>query len=209
MPAKAQEVKKEESKIQFFGEIDLNDQGGIKSDMPAWYLERHIEYMEEDIARKERQIQMGTVDPEVLPRMREEVKAERKKLRKITDSKPNLTDKQRDRCFRAHERLGKHIQDTMPTRKQTKDGLVDPYNEMKRMKTKHVPFDPELAAACGAKPVHGKITGDEANKCYQILGKAIGESTSVEALRRDGNTEAYQTMHDLTQAILQGKEIKD
>jgi hypothetical protein len=33
MPVKA---KKESSKIQFFGEVDLNDQGGIKSDMPAW-----------------------------------------------------------------------------------------------------------------------------------------------------------------------------
>lgn len=209
MTVKDKEEKKEESKIQFFGEVDLNDEGGIKSDMPAWYLERHIEYMEEDIARKERQIKLGTVDPEVLPRMREEVKAERIKLRKITDSKPNLTPGQRDRVFKAWERLGKRIQATMPTRKQSKDGIVDPYTEMKRMKTKHVAFDPELAAACGAKPIHGKITGDEANKCYQILGRAIGESTSVEALRRDGNTEAYQTMHDLTQAILKGKEIKD
>jgi hypothetical protein len=80
---------------------------------------------------------------------------------------------------------------------------------MKRLKTKHISIEPALAKALGVKAVNGKISGDEANKCYQILGRAIGESTSVEALRRDGNTEAYQTIHDLTQVILEGKKVKD
>jgi hypothetical protein len=80
MPAKA---KEESGKIQFFGEVDLNEQGGIKSDMPAWYLERQIEDMEEGIRRKETALRNRTVDPEVVPRMREEVKAENEKLKLI------------------------------------------------------------------------------------------------------------------------------
>jgi hypothetical protein len=31
---------------------------------------------------------------------------------------------------------------------------------MKRMKTKHIQIDPQMAAALGVKPVHGKISGD-------------------------------------------------
>ena len=96
----------------------------------------------------------------------------------------------------------------MPTRKQAKDGLVDPYRELKRLKTKHIKIDPEIAKACGVKAVQGKISGDEANKCYQILGKALGENTIVEVLRKDGNSEAYQSIHDLTRAILDGRKIK-
>jgi len=65
---------------------------------------------------------------------------------------------------------------------------------MKRMKTKHIQIDPQMAAALGVKPVHGKISGDEANKCFQILGKFLGESTNIESLRRDGNSEAYLLM---------------
>lgn len=206
MPVKA---KKESSKIQFFGEVDLNDQGGIKSDMPAWYLERHIEEMEEGILRKETALQNRTVDPEVVPRMREEVKAERAKLKQIKEGKPDLNDTQRDKCAATYESLRGQIKDSMPTRKQAKDGLVDPYNEMKRLKSKHITISPEMAKALGVKAVQGKISGDEANKCYQILGKTLGESTSVEELRKDGGHPAQESIHDLTKAILEGRGIRD
>jgi hypothetical protein len=188
MPVKA---KKESSKIQFFGEVDLNDQGGIKSDMPAWYLERHIEEMEEGILRKETALQNRTVDPEVVPRMREEVKAERAKLKQIKEGKPDLNDTQRDKCAATYESLRGQIKDSMPTRKQAKDGLVDPYNEMKRLKSKHITISPEMAKAC-----------------YQILGKTLGESTSVEELRKDGGHPAQESIHDLTKLILEGREVR-
>jgi len=205
MPAK---TKKDDSKISFFGEIDLNDQGKIKSDMPAWYLERQIDEMEEGVSRKERMLKMGTVDPEVAPRMREEVKAERKKLEMIKGGRPNLTGTRKDTCFKVWENLGRQIGDSMPTRKQAKDGLVNPYDEMKRLKNKHITVNPEIAAACGVTPHQGKITGDEANKCYQILGKALGENTSVEALRKDGGHPAHESIHELTKLILEGRDVK-
>jgi hypothetical protein len=209
MPVKAKQVKKDNRKIQFFGEVDLNDQGGIKSDMPAWYLERHIEYMEEDIRRKETAIRNRTIESDQVPMFQEEIKQEKARLKEIVDSKPNLNDAQRDRCYRAYESLQKQIKDSMPTRKQAKDGLVDPYNEMKRLKQKHISIDTQLASALGVKPVHGKINGDEANKCFQILGKALGEETNAESLRRDGGHPSYESINDYTKAILEGREIRD
>jgi tellurite resistance protein len=196
MPAKKKEEKKESSKIQFFG-----DQGGIKSDMPAWYLERHVEFAEDSIRRKQKMLDRGGIEADQVPRVKEEIKAEKAKLKQIVESKPNLTGAQKDRCAKAYENLQRQIKDSMPTRKDAKDGLVSPYDELRRLKSKHITIDPTIAKACGVKPDHGKISGDEANKCYQIIGKILGENTNTERLRRDGNTEAYRTMDDLTQAI--------
>ena len=134
-------VKRDASKIQFFGEVDLNDQGGITSAMPAWYLERHIEYMEEDLSRKRNMLKRGTLEQDQIPRIKEEIKFEETRLAKIKASKPELTSSQKDRCYTTYENLGQQIKESMPTRKQTKDGLVNPYDELKRNKSKHVVID--------------------------------------------------------------------
>ncbi|MCK4328792.1 hypothetical protein KAX02_03010 [candidate division WOR-3 bacterium] len=193
--------------IQFFGEVDLNDQGGIKSDMPAWYFDVHIENLRENIERKARGVERNLYAPDQILRVKEEIKAERVKLKEIEDSRPKLSGKALDKCGNAYESLKKQIRETMPTRKESKDGLVSPHEELNRMKSKHIKIDTEIAKACGVHVVRGKISGDEANKVYQILGKALGENTNVERLRRDGNSEAYKTMHNLTQAILGGRAV--
>lgn len=201
-------VSEPESKIQFFSEVDMNDKGYITSAMPAWYFDAHIDELREGVGRKERALQMGMVPQEDIYRTREEIKKEKAKLRSIEASKPELKGANKDRCGRAYESLQNQIKDTMPTRKENYDGLVSPQSELKRLKTKHIKIDPEIGKACGVNVVKGHITGDEANKCYQILGRALGENTFTEALRRDGNTEAYRSMNELTQSILKGLEIR-
>jgi len=195
-----------ESKIQFFGEIDMDDRtGDIRSDMPAWFFDVHIDNLRENIERKARAVKLNLYAPDQILREREEIIVLRERLKEIEDSRPSLSDTQKDQCAKAYESLKKQISDTMPTRKEAKDGLVSPYEELKRLKTKHISINPAIAKACGVHVVHGKISGDEAAKCYQILGKRLDENISVEKLRRDGNSEAYQSMNDLTRAILAGK----
>lgn len=207
MPASTKE-ETPKGKIQFFGEIDLNDKtGGIRSDMPAWYFDVHISELEEGIARQKRQLESGAIDGDQVPRIKNEIAAGEARLKQITSGKPKLEGTQKDRVFRVYESLQKQIKDTMPTHRENERGLVSPHEELKRQKSKHIKVDTEIAKACGVKSVHGKISGDEANKCYKILGKALGEPTNIERLRRDGNSEAYQSMHDLTNAILQGREV--
>ena len=205
---KEAETQEPESKIQFFSEIDMDDKGHVTSSMPAWYFEAHIDELKETIGRKERVLERGYIDQDQIFRVREELKIERKQLKGIEDSKPKLVGRNQDRCWNAYKSLQDQIKDTMPTRKENFDGLVSPQQELKRLKTKHIKIDTEIAKACGVNVVHGKITGDEANKCYQILGKALGENTYTEKLRRDGNTEAYRSMNELTQSILKGMEAR-
>jgi hypothetical protein len=201
-------VQEPESKIQFFSEIDMNEKGSITSTLPAWYFDAHIEELKEAIGRKERALERGYVDQDQIFRVREELKLERKQLKGIEDSKPKLEGRNKDRCWNAYKSLQEQIASTLPTRKENLDGLVSPQNELKRMKSKHIKIDPEIAKACGVNVVKGHISGDEANKCYQILGKALGENTYAEKLRRDGNTEAYRSMNELTQSILKGIEAR-
>ncbi len=202
------EVQESESKIQFFSEADMDDRGNIKSAMPAWYFEAHIDELKETIGKEERALERGNVEQDQIFRTREEIKKQKKRLKTIENSKPELKGKNKDRCGRAYESLKQQIRDTMPTRKDNYDGLVSPQEELKRLGTKHIKMDTEIGKACGVNVVHGKVTGDEANKCYQILGRALGEDTYTEKLRRDGNTEAYKSMNDLTQSILKGMEIR-
>lgn len=203
-PAKVTETN--ESKIQFFGEVDLNDRTGeVRSDMPAWFFDVHIDNLRESIERKARGVKLSLYAPDQILREKEEIVVLRERLKEIEDSRPTLSNTQKDQCAKAYENLKRQIKDTMPTRKEAKDGLVSPHEELKRLKTKHISIDPAIAKACGVHVVHGKVSGDEAAKCYQILGKTLGENINVERLRRDGNSEAYRSMHDLTQAILAGK----
>jgi hypothetical protein len=194
--------------IQFFGDVDLNENNKIRSFLPAWYFDRAIDDMQESIDRKKRALKMRTIKEDMIPRTEAEIKAESERLTEIISSKPKLLGPQKDKCAEAYKMLADQIAASLPTRKQSRDGLVSPHDELKRMKTKHITVDPGIAAACGVKTSGGKISGDEAARCYKILGKILDEPTNVETLRRDGNSEAFQSMHDLTQAILKGVKLQ-
>ena len=196
----------QDERIKFFGEVDLNSDGNRVSDVPSWCFDVHIDEMEELIGRKKRQIEMGIIAQESIHQMKEEIQMEEERLNQIKSSKPVLTDKQRDKAYNAYKALAERITDTLPTRKEMEQGLVSAHDELKRMKDKHISISPEIAKACMVKSVNGKISGDEANKCYRILGAALGENASPERLRRDGGGESYKTMEALTQAILQGRK---
>lgn len=201
-------VQEPETKIQFFSEIDMNEQGHITSSMPAWYFEAHIDELKYTIEKDERALERGYIEQDQIFRTREELKVRKKQLKGIQDSKPKLAGRNQDRCWSVYKSLQEQIAATMPTRKENFDGLVSPQQELKRLKTKHIKIDTEIAKACSVNVVKGKITGDEANKCYQILGKALDENTYTEKLRRDGNTEAYRSMNELTQSILKGLDAR-
>jgi hypothetical protein len=194
--------------IQFFGDVDMNDNNKIMSHLPAWYFDNAVDEMQESIDRKKRALKAHMIKEDLIQRTENEIQAEEKRIREVKDSRPKLSGPQQDKCAETYKALAEQIQNSMPTRKQSRDGLVSPHKELQRMKNKHITIDPGIAKACGIKAdKSNKISGDEAAKCYKILGKLLNENTNVESLRRDGNAEAYQSMNDLTQAILRGAKI--
>jgi hypothetical protein len=195
--------------IKFFGSVDCDKDGNITSDMPAWYFERQIEELREGVVKKKGMLNRGEVASDQIPVIEGQIQAETDKLNEIQRSRPQLSAKNKDKVFREYQSLAKQIGESLPTRKESRDGLVSPYDELKRMKSKHINVDVELARACGCRPVDGKVSGDEANKMFHLFGKTLNENTSIERLRKDGGKDAYKMMHNLTKAILEGRTIKD
>jgi len=50
------------AEIKFFGEVDLNKKtGGVSSEYPAWYFDRPLDGLAEDVGRMERMLAKGVV----------------------------------------------------------------------------------------------------------------------------------------------------
>ncbi|NIA30724.1 MAG: hypothetical protein GWP06_12530 [Actinobacteria bacterium] len=190
------------SEIQFFGNVDKNAKGEIASELPAWFHDVQLEILIESMRRKERQLERGEVPPEHAFMVKNEIENEKKKITEIQMSKPTLKGGQKDMVYKEYTSLAGQISDTMPTVREDRRGFVNPREELKRLKTRHINISDKMANACGVKPVRGKITGDQAAKCYRMMGKVLGENTTIEKLRREGRSESYRNMEDLTEKIL-------
>jgi len=193
-------VKKNE--IEFFGTPDRNVRGEISSSIPSWLLSQHVEELEESVAQKERALRGNRIPLENRPYAEAELDEQRERLIKILNSKPKLTDAQRDTVAKARQTLAEAIRLTAPSVIEDKNGFVKPHDEYRRLKTAHIKFDEGMAASLGMKTVGGKITGDQANRAYKILSGALGEDGSTEKLRRDYGNMAYRTTDPMTQEIL-------
>ncbi len=188
--------------IQFFGNVDRTKDGEVASEMPAWFHDVQVEELLESVSKKERQLDRGEVPPEYAFMVKNEVAGLKKKITEIQMSKPTLKGGQKDMVYKEYQSLQQQIADSMPTRREDRQGFVNPREELKRMKNPHISITPKMAEACGVKPVRGKISGDQANKCYKMMGKVLGENTNVERVRREGKSESYRSIEDFTQKIL-------
>ena len=187
--------------IQFFGNIDKTKDGEVASEMPAWFFDVQVDKLIENVEKRERAIVNGTVPPDHIWNEKNEVANLKKKITEIQMSKPTLKGGQKDMVYKEYQNLQKQIADSLPTRKEDRDGLVNPRDELKRMKSPHIDISPKMAEACGIK-TSGKISGDQANRCYKMMGSILGENTNVERIRKEGHSESYRTMEDLTKQIL-------
>ena len=188
--------------IQFFGKVDKNKDGDISSEMPAWFFDVQLDRLTESVSKKQRQLDRGEVPPEHAFTMKNEIAGLKEKITNIQMSKPTLKGGQKDMVYKEYQNLEQQIADSMPTRREDRQGFVNPRDELKRMKSPHIAITPKMAEACGVNPVKGKISGDQAAKCYKMMGKVLGENTNVERVRREGHSESYRTMEDLTRQVL-------
>jgi len=192
------------SDIQFFGKVDRDRDGKITSNIPAWYFDTHIDSMREEIERKERAITRNEIPYEDLERTKAEIRKSRVRLNEITQSKPTITDKDRDKVGEWYKDLEEKIKDALPTRSDDLMGRANPQEEFKKNKKPCIPVDASLIKALGMRQSEGKITRDQAVTAYKIIGKALGENTDIERIRREGNYGTYHSTNDITKAILEG-----
>lgn len=188
--------------LEFFGEVDKNSKGEIASSMPAWYHEVKIEDLKERVAKKERQIENGQILSESVPLVKQEIRESKEKIEQIEASKPILRGGQKDMIAKVYHDLQNQIATSIPSIRDEREGYANPRDELKRMKDKHLTVSPEMAEAYGVKHVKGKISGDDGNRMYKMIGKLLGENQNIEKIRREGRSEAQKQMDELTKLAL-------
>lgn len=178
--------------IQFFGKIDLNKDGKIASKIPAWAMRPHIEELEEEIGRKERALEAETIPMDSIPKTKEDLRKEKKKLQDILESKPTLTETEQNKVWKIYKDLGTAIKPALFSRSDMMKGLASAHEEMRRMKDPVMSINREVADICesnGIRVTEKKeglfVSRDGAIDMWKHIGRYLGEQTNVEILRKD------------------------
>jgi len=94
--------------ISFFSETDMN-KGKVSSEYPAWYFNTMIDDLKEDIRREEWNLEKNIVPRDQLPVIRDRVKRLKAKLDAVEESRPQLTDIEKNKLTKTMKELGKEI----------------------------------------------------------------------------------------------------
>ena len=179
----------------FFGEIDRNEKGQIKSEYPAYYFETQTEELQSEIREAERRLaRLGEFDIFELGQrqlMQKDINQKKKKYNAIVKSKPKLKGVDKDKIYKTYKALGQEIKDALFTKSSMSLGTASPHEEAKRM-TEHEmsvqSISPEMAASLNLKIEDGKVSRTALERTWKICGKILNEATNVEVLRRDRAT---------------------
>ena len=189
MASPKQVTNTEEKGIVFFGEIDRNEKGQIKSEFPAYYFENNVEDLRDEIGWKNRALERKNINWEDVESTKKEVEGLETKLHLIETSRPKLKGADKDKIYNEYKRLGGELRDAMFPRTEMMKGLASAHEEAKRMISPSISIDPRFATAFNVKATKGKVSRDDASKIWKIMGKTLGDvPTNTEYLRRDRNT---------------------
>lgn len=179
----------EPSNIQFFGAVDRNSKGSVSSEMPAWYFDRQMELMQEEITKKQTALDMGFVARDSEGEYRANIEKETKRLDEIKASKPNLSDRDTDVCAKVYKELRTEIAPSMFTREEEHRNFVRPHEEH-RINTlpciKVSQKGAEIAKANGMDVSDkGELSRNNAVRLQMIIGRAIDSDVNIERLRKN------------------------
>jgi len=191
--------------IEFFGDVDRNNKGKIAAEIPSWFEEVKIEKLEEEIASKKRMIANGLVTGKSVPREMQKIEKKEQRLKDIRASRPRLNGGEKTSMNNQYCKIKNYIADSIPTHRDNKRGLVDPREELKSWDSFDIPIDEKYAKAANVKFKNGKTTGKGAKKVFKYMGRLLGENENIEKIRKEGHSESYQAMNELTEHILKEK----
>jgi hypothetical protein len=180
--------KTDNSAINFFTEIDLDKNGNPKASYPFYQNPRQLEEIKEDKRKLEQAVAKGFVDTDHLPEIQGRINQYSKQLEALEKHNPDMT-KNIDRIDKTSKALAEVISPLMFTRKEMREGLVDPHEEARRMVEPCVELPKEVCetAIKNGVPVGSdrKVSRDNAVRLWQMCNRTLGKSTDAEYLRRD------------------------
>ena len=196
------------STIRFFGEVDRvkgNVSGEIKNTYPAWYYSNKLEEEEGSISRLKHRIfqaeTMGGFMADQLPQMRNELRRKELRFDNIIRSKPKLSDKDMDTIAGLYSEFGTSIGDSLVSYSKMQKGTTNAAKEARMMTEPCINIPPGAVMHLQEMGIDakrgGKISRNDAQKAWKIMGNLLGEETNAETLRRDHNTGTYRSDRSL------------
>ena len=196
--------------VKFFGAVDRERkslEGKILSAYPAWYYEEKTDRMKDDITVRKNRLDSGKIPADRLEEERNTLGQRQLRLKMIIQSKPKLTDKQKDDVYKFYCHLKDQIINRLPTRSDIKKGTVNIKEEVMWKKKPSIDVT-GFAIFCDELnfPIleGRKISGHQAMAGLKIIGKLLGEDHNIERLRRDFNTGTYRPETSLDELVKQG-----
>lgn len=180
-------VKDGKESIEFFGKVDRDEKGNIRSTVPSWYLDQHKEELGNSIDYAENQLQRGLVPESEKPLHTERLRQMKKKMDDINESHPRFDDNTKDFIDKSTKGLGKKITDAMFSRSDMMKGIADAHEEARRMADPCIELNKEelmLAEKAGCRVDKGRVSRTDAERMWKFGRKALGESSNTELLRR-------------------------
>lgn len=182
--------------IQFFGEVDRNPgqpNKGMGSDYPAYYFDNPtgaLASLKNEINEMERQNARGAINQAQVLQNKVNIQEKQKRYEAIVQSKPKLTDIEKDKVDGWIADVDERVADAMYTYKEDDRGLASPAEEVRRMTQPCVDVPKGLVIACGGEVSPGggpvKVTRSQAERMLKIARKVRGRRTNLEMLRREG-----------------------
>jgi len=172
--------------IKIYGDIDRRADGHPRGFKPSWAEKHALENLTEEIEGTQRQLDRGLIPSSEVYLAQERIRKGKERLDVINKSKPKLSDAQKDEANKERNRVGAMISDGLFTHTEMDMGFADPHEEVARMTEKKLALDPEQAKESGVTLVDGKGSRKDAEKIFQHLSYALGESPDIEKLRKAG-----------------------
>lgn len=182
--------------IQFFGEVDRNKKQpdkGMGSDYPAYYFDGptgQLASLKNEISEMEQQNARGAINQAQILQNKVEIEERRERYDAIVQSRPKLSDTEKDRVDSWITDVDERVADAMYTYKDDARGIASPAEEVKKTTQPCIDVPKGLAVACGMKVSPGggpvRVTRSQAEKMLKIARKVRGRRTNLEMLRREG-----------------------
>jgi hypothetical protein len=141
------------------------------------------------IAEGEAALEADAIPHQGKAKFREALRKKKERLAEIDASIPNLQGADKDAIAKIREETTKILKQEHPRFKDQEKGITDAHEEVKKMTDKYIPLKDEkmanFAKECNVEIKDGKISRNDMDKIHKLASKMLGESTDIEALRRD------------------------
>lgn len=178
---------KDDNDIQFFTEADYNDKGKIAVDLPAWYFDKNIQELEENINTLTRQINDGVYTGTKKRDAERRLNLCQGKLDKINEGTPQLKGQIKDKVASSCKELGDRIADSWFSYDSHWKQTADPHEVAKRINTPCIEIKDQavysFAKQRGMEIKNGKISQNNANLVWKSMRKLLGDSTDSSILQ--------------------------